>query len=265
MKDALKYWRTIHAIVIGMGLLLIISGCGKNQGREVLANVLFLRGTVTLEGGNESMRHPQSLTTASNLAVGDRIETSPNAMAALSLIPGIFVEVGAGTQIAIEQLRVRKRGDAMVDAMRSRLATLHLNQGVIYASLPDVGSGQCELNVHTGIGTLVARRGALFSLRLTSRTARVVCVDGEVQWSSSRGQYTEEVPPGYFRDYHPGDVPNWNPKTALKPVTEDAGAQNDVAAALDVAAAFDQFALRVRNAPPLKSSIPIERRTSQPP
>jgi len=90
-------------------------------------------------------------------------------------------------------------------------------------------------------------------------------VDGEVQWSSARGGPADQITQGYFRDYHRQDIPNGDLKTELTPVTEDARAQNDVVVALDVAAAFDGFALRARNAPPLKSSIPIERRTLRPP
>ena len=279
MNDSSKFRRTIWTLVVGVGLLLIFSGCDRNGGREVQGNVIFLRGTVTIESGKENAGHPQPATTASKLSAGDRLETSPNSMAALSLIPGIFMEAGAGTEMVIGELRVQKQGDAMEDAMRSRLATLHLNRGVIYASLPSVGfsvgsvvtwgtisgSGRCELTVQTDLGTLVAQRRALVSMRLTSETVRVICVDGEVQWSSPRGGRVDEIPQGYFRDYHRHDVPSGNLKRELIPVSEDAGAQNDLAAALEIAAAFDDFALRVRNAPAAKSSHPITPPAVQPP
>lgn len=265
MNDSSKFQRPILALAALVSLVLIFSGCDRSGGREVQGNVLFLRGTVTIDSGKESGSHPQSMTIASKLSVGDRLETSPDAMAALFLIPGIFIEAGAETEMVIGELRVEKQGDAMVNAMKSRLATLRVNRGLIYASLPSVGSGTCEMNVQTGSGTLVAQRGALVAMRLTSEAVRVVCVDGEVQWSSAGGGRADEISQGYFRDYRRHDLPNGNLKTELTPVTEDAEAQNDVAAALDVAAAFDQFALRVRNARPLNSSIPIERRTFRPP
>jgi hypothetical protein len=261
MNDSSKYRRTILALAAALGLLLIFSGCDRNGGREVQGNVLSIRGTVTIDSGKESTRHPQQVTMGSKLSVGDRLETSPDAMTAVSLIPGIFIEAGAETEMVIGELRVEKQGDAMVNAMKSRLATVRLNRGLIYGSLPSVGSGTCELNVQTGLGTLVAQRGAIVAVRLTSEVVRVICVDGEVQWSSAGGGRVDEISQGYFRDYRRPDVPNGNLKRELTPVTEDARAQDDVAAALDVEAAFDQFALRVRNAPPLKSSIPIERRT----
>jgi hypothetical protein len=254
MNDSSKYWRTIIAVAVAVGSLLIFSGCDRNGGREVQGNVLFLRGTVTFEDGKESRRHPQSLTIGSKLSVGDRLETSPNSVASLLLIPGIFVQIGAGTEMVIGELRVQKQGDAMVNAMKSRLATLDLNRGVIYASLPNVGSGSCELNVQTDLGTLVAQRGALVSMRLTSETVRVICVDGEVRWSSAGGGHVDEISQGYFRDYRRHDG-SGNEKPQLRPVSEDAEAQGDVAATLDSAAAFDEFALRVRNAPaPKKQS-----------
>jgi len=149
MDDSSKYRRTLLALAAAVNLLLILSGCGRDGGREVQGNVLSLRGTVTFEDGKEGTRHQQPLMIGSKLSVDDRLETSPNSVASLLLIPGIFIQIGAGTEMVIEELRVQKQGDAMVNAMKSRLATLHLHRGVIYASLPSVGSGTCELNLQT--------------------------------------------------------------------------------------------------------------------
>jgi hypothetical protein len=264
MEDSSKYRRTLLGVAAVVSVLVIFIGCDRDGGREVQGNVLFLRGTVALESAKESTRGPQSPSTESKLSFGDQIETSPGATAALLLIPGIFVQIGAETGMVIGELRVEKQGDAMVNAMKSRLATLHLNRGVIYASLPDVGSGSCELSVHTSIGTLVAQRGAIVAVRLTSEAVRVTCADGEVQWSSARGGRVDEISQGYFRDYYREGIPNGDLKTELTPVTEDAGAQGDVAVALEAAAAFDGFALRARNAPPLKSSHPVNPQTTTP-
>ena len=217
-------------------------------------NVISVRGTVTIDSGKESGSHPQPLTIGSKLSVGDRLETSPNSAASLLLIPGIFVQLGAGTEMVIGELRVQKQGDAMVNAMRSRLATLRINRGVVRASLPDVGSGECELKVQTDAGTLIAQRGALVSVRLANGAVHVVCVDGEVHWRSASGGRVDEIPEGYFQDYAPNAVSSDNFKSEPTPVSDDAGAQNDVATALDAAAAFEEFILRVRNAPAPKSS-----------
>jgi hypothetical protein len=264
MDGSSKYRRTIIALAAGTSFLLIFSGCGKNGGREVQGNVISIQGAVTIDSGKESGSHPQPLTIGSKLSVDDRLETSPAAVASLLLIPGIFLQIGAGTEMVIKELRVQKQGDAMLNAMKSRMATLHLNRGVIYASLPSVGSGRCELTVQTGIGTLVAQRGALVSMRLTSETVRVICVDGEVRWSSASGGRVDEISQGYFGDYRRQDVPNGDLNTELTPITEDAGAQNDVAIALETAGAFDEFVLRACNAPPPKSSHPINPQTTQP-
>src|SRR5260370_29479000 len=238
MNDSSKYRRRLLALT-AVSLIPILSGCDKNGGREVQGNVLFLRGTVTLESGKESTRGPQSPSTESKLSVGDQIETSPGASAALMLIPGIFVEAEAETEIVIGELRVEKQGDAMVNAMKSRLATLHQNRGVIYASLPDIGLGRCELNVQTDLGTLVAQRGTIVAARLTSEAVRVICVDGEVRWSGAAGGRVDEISQGYFRDYRRQNVLDGNFEQELTPVAEDAGAQNDVAIALETAAPFD--------------------------
>ena len=254
VNDSSKYRRTIQAFAAGICLPLIFTGCGKPGDRAVLANVIFVRGNVVFDNGKERARHSQSVTTATMLSAGDRLETSPDAAAALSLIPGIFIQIGGGTEIVIEELRVWKRGDAMVDAMRSRLATLRINRGVIRAFLPDAGSGQCELKVQTDLGTVAAQRGALVSVRLTNETVRIVCVDGEVHWRSAAGRGVDEIPEGYFQDYGPNAVSSGNLKPEPTPVSDNAGAQNDVATALETAAAFEEFILRVRNAPAPKSS-----------
>ncbi len=264
MNDSSKYRRRLLALTAAVSLLPTLSGCSKNGGREVQGNVISIRGTVTIDSGKESGSHPQSVTIASKLSVGDRLETSPDAMTSLLLIPGIFVEVGPSAEIVIGELRVEKQGDAMVDAIKSRLATLQLNHGLIHASLPDIGSGRCELNVQTGFGTLLAQRGALVSMQLTSEAVRVICVDGEVEWSSAHGGPVDKIPEGYFREYR-GHDGGGNEEPRLRPVSEDAGAQADVAAALEAAAAFDNFVLRARNAPALKSSHPIKQRAVQPP
>jgi hypothetical protein len=257
MDDSSKYRRMLRALAAGICLPLIFSGCGKPGDRAVLANVIFVRGNAVFDNGKERARHSQSVTTATKLSAGDRLETLPDAAAALSLIPGIFIQIGGGTEIVIEELRVWKRGDAMVDAMRSRLATLRINRGVIRAFLPDVGSGQCELNVQTDLGTVAAQRGALVSVRLTSETVRVVCVDGEVHWRSAAGGRVDEIPEGYFQDYGRNVVSSDNSKPGPTPVSDNAGAQNDVATALETAASFEEFILRVRNAPAPKSSHPV--------
>jgi hypothetical protein len=253
-----KHRRTIQAFAAGICLPLIFSGCGKPGDRAVLANVIFVRGNVVFDKGKERARQSQSVTTATKLSAGDRLETLPDAAAALSLIPGIFIQIGGGTEIVIEELRVWKRGDAMADAMRSRLATFRINRGVIRASLPDVGSGQCELNVQTDLGTLAAQRGALVSVRVTNETVRVVCVDGEVHWRSAAGKGVDEISEGYFQDYGRNAVSSDNLKPEPTPVSDNAGAQSDVATALEAAAAFEEFILRVRNAPAPKSSHPVK-------
>src|SRR4030095_5188248 len=197
MNDSSKYRRMLRALAAGMSLPLIFTGCGKSGDRAVLANVIFVRGTAIFDNGKERVRHSQAVTIATKLAAGDRLETLPGAAAALSLIPGIFIEMGGGTEIVIGELRVEKRGDAMVNAIKSRLATLRINRGVVRASLPDVGSGECELKVQTDAGTLIAQRGALVSVRLTNGAVRVVCVDGEVHWRSASGGRVDEIQKGY--------------------------------------------------------------------
>lgn len=231
-----------RALAAGIIALTLISGCEKFDGREVMATVLSVRGKV-VAGGGEQTRASGSITVGSRIATGDQIQTSPDTVVAFSLVPGIFIEAESETDLEIERLRVVKHGDAMVDAMRFRFAVVRLKNGVIRASLPEVGSGRCEFEVQTKQGTVIARPGAIFSLRADTEILRVICIRGETRWQDSHDSSSNQIPAGYFRDYTSGRAGN------LLAALEDPQVEGEVVAALDTAINLESLELLARNAP----------------
>src|SRR6266516_2634013 len=174
-------------------------------GTPVLATILNADGKTTFGNRNEIDQNPRQLSAASHLAVGNEVKTAPHGKVSLCLIPGIFVEVAEQTDLRIDELRFAKRGNAMVHAMRSRLAVLHLNKGIVRASLSNSGSGQYDLKIKTEVGMVTAGRASLFTLQMDGVTARITCVQGEVSWKSAHHNSAELIPAGYFCAYGSGD------------------------------------------------------------
>src|SRR6266568_9656679 len=96
-------------------------------GTPVLPTVLSAEGKTTFGNRNEIDQNPRQLSAVSHLAVGNEVKTAPHGKVSLCLVPGIFVEVAEQTDLRIDELRLAKWGNAMVDAMRSRLAILDLS------------------------------------------------------------------------------------------------------------------------------------------
>lgn len=208
-----------------------------------MATVLVATGESFGGDGKQFTKHSRPVIAGSSIASGDLIRTSRNAAAALSLVPGVFIEAGGETDLSIERLRVVKHGSAMVNAMKSRTAVVRLGNGVVRASLRELGSGRCELEVKTKQGTVLARSGAIFSARANAEFVRVICIRGETSWEDLQGVAGDLIPAGYFRDYIPGGV------NTLRAASEDAEVEGEVVSALDTANYLESVALQARNAP----------------
>lgn len=242
MNEANYHQAATRALAAGV-IAVTLSGCEKFDGREVMATVLSVRGNAVAGGGKQINKRSRPITVGLSIPVGNQIQTSRDTIIALSLIPGILIEVEGETDVGIERLRVAKHGDAMVDAMRSRFAVVRLKNGVIRASLPEVGSRQCEFEVQTKQGTVSARRGAIFSLRANAEILRVICIHGETSWRDGGDGPANQIPGGYFRDYTSGRTGN------LLAALEDPEVEGEAVAALDTASFLESLQLLARNAP----------------
>jgi hypothetical protein len=200
-------------------------------GAPVLATVLNAEGKTTFADRNEIDQNPRQLSTASHLAIGEEVKTAPHEKVSLCLVPGIFVEVAEQTDVRIDELRLIKWGNAMVDAMRSRMAVLHLGKGTVRASLSNLGSGQYDLKIKTEAGMAMAGQRSLFTLQMEGATVRITCVQGEVSWNSARGKSAVLITAGDSCVFRSGD----EAAGRLLPVSDDAQAQSEVVAALEFA------------------------------
>jgi hypothetical protein len=227
------------AVVFSAGLSFWLD----HYGARVLATVLNVEGKTTLGNRNEIDKNPRLLSAVSHVAVGDELKTARYGKVALCLVPGIFVEVAEQTDLRFDQLRLAKWGNAMVDAMKSRLAILDLSKGIVRVSVSNLGRGESDLKITTEVGMVIAGRGSLFTLQMDGATARITCVHGEVSWKSAHDNSTELIPPGYFYASSSSD------KTSRRssPASADAQAQSEVAAALEFASFLNDRASHLRD------------------
>ncbi|MEY2540953.1 MAG: hypothetical protein QOI22_555 [Verrucomicrobiota bacterium] len=237
--------RRVATPVLAAGIIAItlVSGCEKFEAREVMATVFFARGNAVAGDGQQISKKSHPIAVGSSIPVGNQIQTSRDTVVALSLIPGISIEVESETDLGIEHLRIAKDGDAMVDAMRSGFALIRLKNGVIRASLLQMGSSRCEFQVQTKQGTVIARPGAIFSLRADAETLRVICLRGETSWRDSHDSSFHQIPAGYYRDYTSGRA------GSLLIALEDPRVAEEAVAALDTASFLESLELLARNAP----------------
>jgi hypothetical protein len=231
------------AVVFSAGLSFWL----EHYGARVPATVLNAEGKTTFGNRNEIDQNSRLLSAVSHVAAGDELKTTRYGKVSLCLVPGIFVEVAEQTDLRFDQLRLAKWGNAMVDAMRSRLAILDLSKGIVRASVSNLGAGEYDLKIKTEVGMVIAGRGSLFTVQMDGATARITCVQGEVSWKSAHDNSTELIPPGYFYATSSSD------KTSRRssPASADAQAQSEVAAVLGFASFLNDRAshLRDRQAP----------------
>jgi hypothetical protein len=231
------------ALAAGIIAIALLSGCVRFEAREVMATVLFARGNAVARSGPQIGKQSHPIAVGSLIPSGNQIQTSRDAVVALSLIPGVSIEVEGETDLAVERLRVAKDGDAMVDAMRARVAIIRLKNGVIRASLRQMESSRSDFEVQTKQGTIVARPGAIFSVRADAEILRVICLRGETGLRDSHDNSFHQIPAGYYRDYTSDR--NGNLLAAL----EDPQVEEEAAAGLATASFLERLELLARNAP----------------
>lgn len=234
---------TTRKLAAGLIALALIAGWAELSGDEVKATVLSVRGELVLNDRRQIASRSRVIKAESTIAIGDEIRTSLDSVGAISLVPGIFIEAGDETEMEIVSLRVGKEGNAMVHAMKSRFASVKLKKGLIRASLRQFGSGVCQFEVQTSLGTVIAGPGAIFSVRVAPETVRVICVRGETGWTDLEGSSANPTPAGYFRDYGSRRANHF------RAASEEPQVEAEILAALDAAAHLDKVALRARYAP----------------
>lgn len=218
---------------------LALASCGQGVSREIEAVVLSLDGPVSVRHARNS--RVESIQTHSRLSVGDLIKVSGAGQACLQILPGILGSVKANSELQIEELRVDKDGNAMVNAMLMRKARLRLRQGILDAVVEKKDAAGATLIVDTPFGVVSATGECVCRITVTNQRARIVSVRGQLQLQATDHVATA-LDPGFFEDW-----PNLigGPKAADSEVE----AQEDLVEALGQERLLLLFENRARFAP----------------
>ncbi len=215
--------------------------CESRHSQAVRATIASLEGEGTVWHRHHTEAEP--LSTASLIAAGDKLELRRGSIAAISLVPGIFLQIGDQTVLSIEQLAIRKDGDAMEDAVKARSATIRLERGRIRVLMPKAARHRCEVRIQTNSGVLAATRNSLFSIVVTEQITRIVCVNGNVDWNNAVSGERTTIAPGFYLD-----AGSQERGTAVRAELDEA-AEREVEAIYDAAGSLEKIAAEMRAAP----------------
>jgi hypothetical protein len=162
-----KRWLVYRIAFASLALFLLSSCQGIDQRTSALVLAVEGEAHASFEAGRFS------LTIGSPLRPGTLIEVSPGSRLDLLLLPGIRVELAAGSRAQIGPLRLARDGDETIEPMTTREATLNLTHGALLGSIGRVQT-RSRLHVTMPLGTLSAGSGRLFQLRATENQVRVV-------------------------------------------------------------------------------------------
>jgi len=199
-----------------------LAACYDGTTRNVQAIVLSVEGLAKL---NHQSKSPRSIATSSRLSVGDSIETGDQAQLQSLLLPGMSIALGPNSELQIEQLRMGKDGNAMVNPIRLRTARLQLIRGVVDATVETSDVPKVDLTIVTASGIIVARAGSLLRIEAAMQNTRILCIRGKLQLQAAHHD-TEMLDPGFFEDW-PTSI------GAPRPADSEAKAQGDLVEALE--------------------------------
>jgi len=137
----------------------------------------------------------------------------------------MLIALGPNSELQIEQLRMAKDGNAMVNPIRLRTARLRLIRGVVDATVETSDVPDVDLTIVTASGIIVARAGSLLRIEAALQNTRVLCIRGKLQLQNTH-HHTRMLDPGFFEDWS-GLI------GAPRPADSEAKAQRDVVDALE--------------------------------
>ena len=197
----------------------------------------------------DSRDRRQPIEAGSQLSTGDVVDTETAARVRVSLLPGLLADIGESSELHIEQIRVAKDGNAMMDAMRAREVRLRLVRGSLTAVVEKNNQAIGTLTVDTPFGIVTAMAGTLCRIEVSDQRARIICLRGNLQMQA-RGGSGAMLETGFFEDW-PSAI------AAPRAVDEDAQVQAEVVAAFDIQSELLSLENRARFAPaPWRRTIP---------
>jgi hypothetical protein len=230
-----------------------VVSCQPLGSTPVLATVLAVEGEVTVRRGSAD-KESRKLTPESLISAGDEIRCGTDGVAALALAPNLYTQLGSDTAVIVEELRINKRGDAMVNAMRSRTARIRVVSGSIVGMVAKPLSGRASIGMKSRAGHLIVSRSGFFSVRATSDATRVAMIRGAGTWRpSDKPNESLVIRAGYFveqRTGSPGEM-------RMEAVSDDIDAQADAVAAVSLERRLNELAaVLVKQPAPWKRSSP---------
>lgn len=207
---------------------LAFPGCDGRVTRAAMATVLQTNGAVSVTAKGRSFA-PELRGSVSHLQAGDHLRSGDSASIDFSALPGIFVHLGADSDLEIGKLSVTKDGHAMRDAMKAREVRLRLIRGslVVVVSYADERS---RIVVSTPRIRLSARAGSTFRLQIEGEKDRATCVRGRINVRPDRSGARTQIEAGYFLEFPSvTNVPRQAAESGQR-------AQSETAAALEMEA-----------------------------
>jgi hypothetical protein len=219
----------------------ILAGCDPQANHPVLGTVFQVQGTATITDNAQGSK-PRPLSAGLEFSNRSDIHLERESEAVFSLTPGIYLRCFGESNLRVEKLTISKDGDETGNAMHTRDAVFHFDKGRVHVFLPISGKSQAKLKIQSLLGTVAAKAGSLFSVSQTGASIRVLCADGELNWSE-QPSFSATIRSGYFLDRGRGAA------AESKPASEDPSAQEEIMALLESSRTILDLEQKTRNAP----------------
>ena len=177
--------------------LALLTGCNDDLPVSVLAEVRKSYGDAFLvrQIGKDVSR--TALQEGMTIGPGQAVETSPGAMAVISLLPGITVQLNPDSSFGIDALAVIKSGHLVDYPMKSRQAKITLRRGSIYANTPPLIT-HVVLGISTPAGLLTAPTLSTVYVGSDGVSVEAAVAQGQLTVRSKTGATATILPKGQF-------------------------------------------------------------------
>ncbi|MEP6778066.1 MAG: FecR domain-containing protein [Chthoniobacterales bacterium] len=200
-----------------------------------MATVLSVNGAAEVRQKGESDFH--AITGSSLLGVDALVRTGAGGKVDLAFLPNALADLSENTEMQIDELTLRKNGNATRNDVRSRMVQLRLLRGAMHASFNRLQGSNAALTIRTPHGQLIASSDCIFFVNVDDRETRVVCVYGMVTAQFEQADFAIEA--GYFQEFPSSDH---SPQAAA----DDERAQREVISTIEADRALQNLAGRQR-------------------
>ncbi len=181
LKKIRKTKQNYISLALCFIMVLSLTGCGKDDKESYrIIKLVEMTGTVTYSRDSETNDAYQNM----NFQNGDKIDTSAESSAKLSLDSDKYLHMAANTSIELEA-----KGDEKDSKTR-----IKLNSGEITNEIQNKLSENSMYEVETSNATM-AVQGTIFYVKVKDGKTIVYCEDGQVKVSAAGGSSTSLLEP----------------------------------------------------------------------